>query len=84
MDRLCKSFTTVLDDEEAKADAAVKNCKSRCDWVKKKKELIAAAQKKVDDSCSKGQPPDINKISAGLDKNVQAKLRKQYNQHSKM
>ncbi|MBI4802188.1 MAG: hypothetical protein HY796_06655 [Elusimicrobia bacterium] len=84
MSRLCLSFANVLDDEEAKADAAVKNCKSKCDWVKKKKELIAAAQKKVDDSCAKGITPDITKVSAGLDKNIQAKLRNLYNQHSKM
>ena len=84
MSRLCSSFANVLDDEETKTAAAVKNCKKNCAIIQKKLDLIKAAQKKVDDSCAKGITPDITKVSAGLDKNVQAKLRKQYNQHSKM
>ncbi|MBI4800964.1 MAG: hypothetical protein HY796_00385 [Elusimicrobia bacterium] len=84
MSRLCSSFANVLDDEETKTAAALKNCKKNCAIIQKKLDLIKAAQKKVDDSCAKGITPDITKVSAGLDKNVQAKLRKQYNQHSKM
>ncbi|MBU2575163.1 MAG: hypothetical protein KKH28_13920, partial [Elusimicrobia bacterium] len=81
MSRLCSSFANVLDNEETKSAAAVKNCKKNCALIQKKHDLIKAAQKKVDDSCAKNIAPDITKVSAGLDKNVQAKLRKQYNQH---
>ncbi|MBU2459617.1 hypothetical protein KKG44_00700 [Patescibacteria group bacterium] len=84
MSRLCSSFSNILDNEETKTAAAAKNCKKNCALIQKKHDLIKAAQKKVDDSCAKNIAPDITKVSAGLDKNVQAKLRKQYNQHSKM
>jgi len=84
MSRLCSSFANVLDNEETKTAAAVKNCKKNCALIQKKHDLIKTAQKKVDDSCAKNIAPDITKVSAGLDKNVQAKLRKQYNQHSKL
>lgn len=84
MTRLCTSFSNVLDDEETKAAAAVKNCKKNCAIIQKKLDLIEAAQKKVNDSCAKNLTPDIADVSKGLDKNVQEKLRQKYNQHSKL
>ncbi|MBI4656038.1 MAG: hypothetical protein HY746_04720, partial [Elusimicrobia bacterium] len=53
-DSLCSSIAGLLNDEAAKADTAVKDCKEKCDWTKKKQKLIATAQKKANNSCAKG------------------------------
>ncbi len=78
-DRICSSVTNFLNKESSKADTAVKDCKEKCDWTKKKQKLIAAAQKKANDSCDKGIAPDISEISKGLDKTAIEKLNKLYN-----
>jgi len=77
-DRICSSVTNFLDKESAKADTAVKDCKEKCDWAKKKQKLIASAQKKANNSCDKGIAPDMSEISKGLDKTAIKKLNKLY------
>ena len=84
MEQLCSSVTSFLDDEAAKADADAKACKKNCGWKKRKDDLIDAARKKAKESCSKGEAPDVNELSKGLDRNTKDRLKDLYNQNSRM
>jgi len=84
MDQLCASVTSFLDEESAKADAAAKACKKNCRWKKSKDDLIDAARKKAKESCAKGEAPDINEVSKGLDGNAKARLKNLYDNNSRM
>ncbi|MBI4803266.1 MAG: hypothetical protein HY796_12165 [Elusimicrobia bacterium] len=84
MEQLCSSVTSFLDDEAAKADTALKNCKKNCGWKKRKDDLIDAARKKAKDSCAKGEAPDINELNNGLDTDAKARLKSLYDRNSRM
>ncbi|MBI4801675.1 MAG: hypothetical protein HY796_04030 [Elusimicrobia bacterium] len=84
MEQLCSSVTGLLDDEAARADTALKNCKKNCGWKKRKDDLIDAARKKAKESCARGEAPDINDINKGLDRNTKDRLKDLYNRNSRM
>ncbi|MBI4802535.1 MAG: hypothetical protein HY796_08435 [Elusimicrobia bacterium] len=84
MEQLCSSVTGFLDDEASKADTALKNCAKNCGWKKRKDDLIDAAKKKAKESCSKGEAPDVNELSKGLDRNTKDRLKELYNRNSRM
>ncbi|MBI4801594.1 MAG: hypothetical protein HY796_03625 [Elusimicrobia bacterium] len=84
MEQLCSSVTSFLDDEAARADTALKNCTKNCGWKKRKDDLIAAAKKKAKESCAKGEAPDVNELSKGLDRNTKDRLKDLYNRNSRM
>ncbi|MBI4802399.1 MAG: hypothetical protein HY796_07730 [Elusimicrobia bacterium] len=84
MEQLCSSVTSFLNDEAAKADTALKNCKKNCGWRKRKDDLIDAARKKAKESCAKGEAPDVNELSKGLDRNTKDRLKDLYNRNSRM
>ncbi|MBI4801424.1 MAG: hypothetical protein HY796_02760 [Elusimicrobia bacterium] len=84
MEQLCSSVTSFLNDEAAKADTALKNCKKNCGWKKRKDDLIDAAKKKAKGYCSKGEAPDVNELSKGLDRNTKDRLKDLYNRNSRM
>ncbi|MFH1619221.1 MAG: phospholipase A2 [bacterium] len=84
MDQLCSHVTSFLDDESAKAGADLKNCKKNCLWKKNKNDLITAAKKKAKDSCARGEAPNINEINKGLDGNAKDRLKKLYDNNSRL
>ncbi|MBI4801959.1 MAG: hypothetical protein HY796_05490 [Elusimicrobia bacterium] len=84
IEQLCSSVTSFLDEEAVKTGAAVKACKDKCGWKKRKNDLITAAQKKAKDSCSKGQAPDINDLNKGLDGNAKERLKSLYDRNNRM
>ncbi|MBI4802027.1 MAG: hypothetical protein HY796_05850 [Elusimicrobia bacterium] len=84
MEQLCSSVTSFLNDEAAKTDADLKACKDKCGWKKRKDDLIDAARKKAKESCSKGEAPDVNELSKGLDRNTKDRLKDLYNRNSRM
>ncbi|MBI4801586.1 MAG: hypothetical protein HY796_03585 [Elusimicrobia bacterium] len=84
MEQLCSSVTSFLNDEAARADTALKNCTKNCGWKKRKDDLIDAARKKAKESCARGEAPDINEVSKGLDGNTKAKLKNLYDSNSRM
>ena len=84
MEQLCSSVTSFLDEEAARSDAAVKGCKDKCGWKKRKDDLIDAARKKAKESCSKSEVPDVNELSKGLDRNTKDRLKDLYNRNSRM
>jgi len=84
IEQLCSSVTSFLDDEAAKAGADAKACKDKCGWKKRKNDLITTARKKAKDSCAKGEAPDINEVSKGLDGNAKEKLNGLYDQNTRM
>ncbi|MBU2574311.1 MAG: hypothetical protein KKH28_09575, partial [Elusimicrobia bacterium] len=83
-DQLCSAVTGFLDDEVAKTGAAVKGCKDKCGWKKRKDDLVKAAQKKAKDSCAKGNAPDINEVNKGLDTDAKTRLKNLYDRNSRM
>ncbi|MBI4801002.1 MAG: hypothetical protein HY796_00595, partial [Elusimicrobia bacterium] len=84
MEQLCSSVTSFLNDEAARADTALKNCTKNCGWKKRKDDLVNAARKKAKESCSKGEAPDVNELSKGLDRNTKDRLKDLYNRNSRM
>ncbi|MBI4801085.1 MAG: hypothetical protein HY796_01040 [Elusimicrobia bacterium] len=84
MEQLCSSVTSFLDDEAVKAGTDLKNCKANCGWKKRKNDLITAAKKKAKNSCAKGEVPDVNELSKGLDRNTKDKLKDLYDRNSRM
>ncbi|MBI4803291.1 MAG: hypothetical protein HY796_12290, partial [Elusimicrobia bacterium] len=84
IEQLCSSVTSFLNDEAAKADTALKNCTKNCGWKKRKDDLVDAARKKAKESCSKGEAPDVNELSKGLDRNIKDRLKNLYNRNSRM
>jgi len=84
MEQLCSSVTSFLDDEADKAGAALKGCKSNCGWKKRKDDLIIAARKKAKKSCSRGEAPDVNDLSKGLDRSTKDRLKYLYDRNSRM
>ncbi len=84
MEQLCSSVTSFLDDEQDKAATALKGCKASCGWKKRKNDLITAARKKAKESCSKGEAPDVNELSKGLDRSTKDRLKDLYNRNTRM